>query len=56
VLDKEDEQELCLKCFNFLGDNNVIQLVSFIIEATFRRAVVVRMSDRRMTYTNDSPG
>lgn len=39
-----------------LGGGNLIQLVQFIVGARFGKAAVVCMNDRRMTYTNDSPG
>lgn len=53
---KKMKRTSVLKCFNLLGGGNLIQLVAFNMEVMFGKAVVVHMNDRRMTYTNDSPG
>lgn len=44
-----------LKSFNLLAGSNLIQLVAFITEAIFGKAIVAHLNDSRMTYTNENP-
>lgn len=48
------ERSSVLKCFNLLAGGNLIQLVPFITEAVFGKAIVAHMNDSRMTYTNEN--
>lgn len=52
---KKTERNSVLKCFNLLAGGNLIQLVPFITEAIFVKAIVAHMNDSRMTYTNENP-
>lgn len=52
---KKTKRSSVLKCVNLLAGGNLIQLVSFITEAIFGKAIVVHMNDNRMTYKNENP-
>lgn len=52
---KKTKRSSVLKCVNLLAGGNLIQLVSFITEAIFGKAIVDHMNDNRMTYKNENP-
>lgn len=52
---RKTKRSSVLKCFNLVAGRKLIQLVPFITEAIFGKAIVAHMNDNRMTYTNENP-